>query len=654
MNGRNRNTKPRLALIATYPKMSEIFMRIANEEGIQAYNVSASFDDAVRYAKELEPKVDAILSRGSTANYIKNAVNVPLIFIPITPFDLISELHKHQIQDEEMAFFHYNQKIGNLSDIERMFHVKIHEYIFESDDDIRSGIRNAKRRGIRTIIGGQVSAKYANDMGLKGISISAGEDAVNRSIREALQILDEKQKERVKTARIHSAFDTLSEGLIVLDEQKRVVFSNRSVSKILAQRLTPGQPLPEPLVDEHISHVYHSKEAELNHIQTIGKTSITSSHQPIFADGQFSGVVSTYDDVTKVINLEKKIRNQLHMKGFEAKYHFDDILTEDPEMIRMKQFASLIAKTDSSVLIEGESGTGKELFAQSIHNASDRASGPFVAVNCAAIPENLLESELFGYEPGAFTGAKKEGKAGLFELAHNGTIFLDEIGELSMPLQTRLLRVLQEREVMRIGGNRLLSVNIRVISATNQNLKRNSEEKTFRIDLYYRLNVFNLVIPPLRKRGQDAQHLFQLFLRNHNVSLSEEEHQKLFDRIASYSWPGNIRELQNVAERVANLVSLQQSDPEMFPYHGDVTEYLELLGLDFSNSQTKEQMDFQFSLDNGLKDALAQIERQIVARVLEESNQNQVTAAEKLKIGKTTLWRKLKEPDEGGDGSELG
>ncbi len=646
MHKQNRINRPRLALIATYPKMSEIFMRIANEEGIQAYNVSASFEDAVRYAKELEPKVDAILSRGSTANYIKDAVNVPLIFIPITPFDLISELHKHHIQGEEMAFFHYNQKIGNLADIERMFDVKIHEYIFESDDDIRNGIRNAKRRGIQTIVGGQVSAKYANDLGLRGISISAGEDAVNRSIREALQILDEKQKERVKTARIHSAFDTLSEGLIVLDEQQRVVFSNRSVNKILAHTIVPGQTLPEPLVDEHLSQVYQSKEAELNSIKTIGKTSITSSHQPIFADGQFSGVVSTYDDVTKVINLEKKIRNQLHMKGFEAKYHFDDILTQDPEMLRMKQFAALIAKTDSSVLIEGESGTGKELFAQSIHNASDRASGPFVAVNCAAIPENLLESELFGYEPGAFTGAKKEGKAGLFELAHNGTIFLDEIGELSMPLQTRLLRVLQEREVMRIGGSRLLSIDIRVISATNQDLKRNSEEKTFRMDLYYRLNVFNLVIPPLRRRSNDVEHLFQLFLRNHDVSLPKEEHEKLYAYISSYSWPGNIRELQNVAERMAHLTSLQQSDPEMFPYRGDITEYLELLGLDFSSSQTKEQMDFQFSLDNGLKGALSQIERQIVERVLEESDQNQVTAAEKLKIGKTTLWRKLKESEE--------
>jgi transcriptional regulator with PAS, ATPase and Fis domain len=637
-------------MIATYPKMSKIFMSIAEEANIQAYNIDASFENAVRFAKEIEPKVDAILSRGATANFIREAVDIPVVFIPITPFDLIHALHKLEHLEPELAFLHYNQKIGNIREIEEMFHVRIHEYIFQNDEDIRRSVYHAKKRGIRTIVGGQVSAKYAAELGLRGISISAGEDAVNRSVQETLQILDEMEKERKRTAQIQAAFGSLAEGLLVMDEQKRMVFRNQALEKLLSRRMVPGQDIPEELLDERLLRVYAEKQPEVNQIKTVKKAMIAVSHRPIFSEGQFFGVVSTYDDVTKIINLEKKIRNEMHMKGFEAKYHFEDILTVDPEMIRLKQFASLIAKTDSSVLIEGESGTGKELFAQSIHNASERASGPFVAVNCAAIPENLLESELFGYEPGAFTGAKKEGKAGLFELAHNGTIFLDEIGELSMPLQTRLLRVLQEREVMRIGGSKILPIDIRVISATNQDLKKKSEEKTFRMDLYYRLNVFNLVIPPLRRRSGDVVFLFQRFLEKYDADLHGEQSGQLLDYIANHSWPGNIRELQNVSERIANLMIIQKSEPELFPDLGDFDGYRELLGLNFdSASDAAERSDFQYSLNNGLKEAVAEIERQIIEQVLEECDNDQTAAAERLKIGKTTLWRKLKGADESGD-----
>jgi transcriptional regulator with PAS, ATPase and Fis domain len=210
-----------------------------------------------------------------------------------------------------------------------------------------------------------------------------------------------------------------------------------------------------------------------------------------------------------------------------------------------------VAKSDLTVLITGESGTGKELFAQSIHNASLRKNGPFVAINCAAVPESLLESELFGYESGAFTGARKEGKAGLFEQANMGTIFLDEIGDMPLTLQARLLRVLQERQVMRIGSDRLINVDIRIIAATNKNLIKMIEKGQFREDLFYRINVLPINIPPVRERKEDIIPLIKCYMeRKKDIKLSDE----VVEVLMNYSWPGNIREIQNVASYI-NIMS---------------------------------------------------------------------------------------------------
>lgn len=200
-----------------------------------------------------------------------------------------------------------------------------------------------------------------------------------------------------------------------------------------------------------------------------------------------------------------------------------------------------LAKTSYSILILGESGVGKEMIAQSIHSASDRAEGPFIAVNCAAFPENLLESELFGYEGGAFTGSRKEGRAGLFELANKGSIFLDEIVDMPMSLQAKLLRVLQEKKIMRVGSGKVIDINIRILSASNKNLKAEIEKKQFRADLYYRLSTFTIEVPPLRDRKEDIIPLFYAFTANHSRKLSDGEEEQL----TGYHWPGNVRELQN-------------------------------------------------------------------------------------------------------------
>jgi len=247
---------------------------------------------------------------------------------------------------------------------------------------------------------------------------------------------------------------------------------------------------------------------------------------------------------------EDKWRSKLLGRGYTAKYHFNHIITHSPAMLQLLDLAEKNAASESSILICGESGTGKELLAQAIHNASSRKSGPFVGVNCASFPESLLESELFGYEGGAFTGASRGGKKGLFEQADTGTLFLDEIGEMPIHLQTRLLRVLQEKEVMRIGGDCVIAVDVRIVSATNRNLKEQIREGSFRPDLYYRLNVVPLKLPPLRERPEDVPLLIQEFQKQ--LSTSYHFTGEALSYLQNYYWEGNIRELHNCVEYFAN------------------------------------------------------------------------------------------------------
>jgi transcriptional regulator with GAF, ATPase, and Fis domain len=283
------------------------------------------------------------------------------------------------------------------------------------------------------------------------------------------------------------------------------------------------------------------------------------------AEGKPAAQADATKGVSHIRRLKHDLSQKLQEMGLTTRYCFDDIKTHSSRMNQCIEMARRIADSDFTVLIIGESGTGKELLAQSIHTGSSRGKQPFVAVNCAAVPESLLESELFGYEGGSFTGALKEGKAGLFEQAQNGTVFLDEIGDMPLPLQAKLLRVLQERQVTRVGAQKVTSVNIRVIAATNRDLREKIRAGQFREDLYYRLNVLPLTVPPLRERTEDILPLLEHFLQEHRQSeLSVTPETK--EILLRYSWPGNIRELGNVASYVSFTTESQLS-PQTLPHY---------------------------------------------------------------------------------------
>ncbi|MDD4568846.1 MAG: sigma 54-interacting transcriptional regulator [Tepidanaerobacteraceae bacterium] len=350
----------------------------------------------------------------------------------------------------------------------------------------------------------------------------------------------------------------IDEGIISVDQNENIIIANEMATKLLKCDIGKNNRNFREIItrfkkiklftdddrDNRISAIYsiHEKEILINKIPVVGTK-----------DKNF---IYTFKEISKLQALENTVRRKLAEKGYVAKYVFDDIWTKSEKVRRVKDKALKFAKTDKNTLIIGESGTGKELFAQAIHNESLRKNGPFVAVNFAALPENLVESELFGYEEGAFTGAKKGGKLGLFEQAHGGTIFLDEIGDAPLNVQTSLLRVLQERQIMRVGGDKLIPVDVRIIAATNKNLIESIKTNQFREDLYYRISVLPIKIPPLRQRKEDIIYFFTMFFKRHNMIKHFTPGAKKV--ILEYDFPGNVRELKNIADYL--YVSKTNSD----------------------------------------------------------------------------------------------
>ncbi|HHY92500.1 MAG TPA: sigma 54-interacting transcriptional regulator, partial [Firmicutes bacterium] len=421
--------------------------------------------------------------------------------------------------------------------------------------------------------------------------------------------------------------ESMSDGLLTIDRSGYITYMNATGARILGVD-------PKRVVGQFVGDIVDFKPVVLSVLESgngyvdrefMVKTGSGFKHfiktaVPIRdANGNLTGVVDTFREIKRV----RKMVNQ--MVGATANFTFADILGESREIAECVRLAKIAAQSSSTVLLQGESGTGKELFAQAIHNESNRREGPFVALNCAALPRELIESELFGYEEGAFTGASRGGRPGKFELASGGTIFLDEIGDMPLDMQTKLLRVLQEHRVVRLGGSHYIDCDVRVIAATNKDLAREVEEGNFRRDLYYRLNVLFIPVPPLRQRGADLELLVERLTAKISRKLGHEVHH--FDPgalqvLRSYSWPGNVRELENVIERAVNMAREKGIS---------AAEVLRLL---------KHQGAAAVPAAEPL--SIEELERQAIHRALQAVNGNISLAARLLKISRNTLYNKLK------------
>ncbi len=433
-------------------------------------------------------------------------------------------------------------------------------------------------------------------------------------------------------------------GLILVDTRGNINKVNKTYLEILGMteedilekhvlEVTPHSRLPE---------VLRTREVHLaDHWPVNGHDTIVF-RMPLYKDGKLIGAMgqSLVLGAAGVKILSKKLKDlegelavykDVVSSIYSSKYCFDSIVGEDVNLRNVKSIAQRASNTGSTILIIGESGTGKELFAHSIHQASPRTDCPFVRVNCAALPDNLLESELFGYEEGAFTGARKGGKPGKFELANHGTIFLDEIGDMPLAMQAKLLIVLQEREVERVGGTKPIRVDVQVIAATNRNLEDMMKKGKFREDLYYRLNVVTLNVPALRKRPQDIDLLINNLLPKLNQRLHTQVEQvspEALQLLCSYDWPGNVRELENLLERAMNLADLNQETyltTEHFPSLSRLV-VPSLLGIE--------------GVDN-LNEAVERVEKETIRRVLQKTKNNKAQTAKLLGLNKSVLYRKL-------------
>lgn len=377
---------------------------------------------------------------------------------------------------------------------------------------------------------------------------------------------------------LDAILNTVHDGIIATDCKGNIIEVNKAAKKILGVNLSVKEMIGKSVkeVFPKIKLQGDDGEQRENMLFTFNGMHLVVNRTPIEFEKEKIGVVTAFQDVTKIQKLEHDLRKELQAKGFSSKYTIQDIVGKSERIQETLHIVKKIARTDRTVLILGENGTGKELFAHTIHDLSQRRNGPFLPVNFAGLPETLAESELFGYEEGAFTGAKKGGKPGLFELAHNGTIFLDEIGDASPTIQALLLRVLQEKQVMRVGGHRVIPISVRVVAATNRDLGELVKQGKFRQDLYYRLFVLPLRIPSLRERREDIPMLIDHFIKEYCPQETQISND-VMERLIGYQWPGNVRELVSVVQYITSVmeedrVSLEDL-PEQFKEFPRETEH---------------------------------------------------------------------------------
>lgn len=578
---------------------------------------------------------DVIVSRGGTAASLKERNSlIPVVEIPVTSADICASIRKAFERHGEMPM----GVVGTVNTIrgvhfmQREFSVPVKAYTTASINirDLIDGMERAVADGCKLILAGHNTCHYCEEHGIPAGLIYSSVESVFLAITEAKRCANVSQVERQNSMIFRGVVDHVLEGIIAVDKDNMIRTFNPAAAQLLGRKAQDciGQSVHLALPEGRLSAILSGNQSHTNEIVRINGTNCVLNSIPMTHDGQRQGTLVTFQAEQAITNAENRLRDRLRIDGHLARYHFDDILGESVAIRTAIRQARRFAHVDSNILLMGETGTGKELFAQSIHNESERATGPFVAVNCAAIPENLMESELFGYEGGAFTGASKTGKPGLFEAAHEGTIFLDEVSEIPLTLQSRLLRVIQEREVRRIGANRVVPVNVRIICATNRDLLEMIRQGRFREDLYYRLKVLSVQLPPLRSRDGDLALIMQHYLTYYarkfgkgQITLSPAA----AGRITQYAWPGNIREIRNVSEQLAVLCE------------NDVITASDIAAvLPVEPSPAKP-----FVLKESEDPTLSNLQKRQIVEVLSRASSRK-EAAEMLGISKTTLWRKCK------------
>jgi len=629
---------PKIALITSDPDFFELAGRICKELELQREIdlYLTHLAEAARLAEKLQHEgVDVIIARGGLAMLILAAgINIPLVEVVITGQDLarifLEARETTGLERPKAAFIAFDNMVADVEIIARITNVDLTIYRLQTNEDIPVMVDAVADREHDVILGGTKTVALARKRGLRATLLQSGPLSTKNAILEAKKIARGRQIEKEESGKFKALIDFSLEGIISVDRDKRIQIINPAAQRLLncSTRDLQGQPVSALLDPPEIDRCIKAGNEIRGHVMQLDNAWLSLNLGPIIVNQTPIGAFITFQEISRIQEAEATIRNEVLARKFQAKYTLEDILGRSPQIVEAKRIAAEIARTDATTLIIGESGTGKELFAQSIHNLSDRRQGPFVAINCAALPPNLLESELFGYVEGAFTGATKKGKPGLFEMAHRGTLFLDEISEMDKYGQSRLLRVLQEKQIMRLGGEKNVPVDVRIIAACNRNLPQLIEAGQFRQDLYYRLKVLVLNLPQLQQRSGDVEFLAREFIKRHGQQYKRriELNADAFTALARHPWPGNIRELMHFIERLTVTAGSRDVDAEIISRLLENREYENLgapLAIQASRMQTTEDA--------------------AIVSALECNRYNIKKTASDLGMSRPTLYRKLRQ-----------
>lgn len=628
-----KDIENKIAVLLPYDELLNFAQEVANEADIKIIIEKINSTNVIEVAHQVQKKgVEVVISRGNLANEICNAIDVEMVPITLTGYEFMEVLYKYNNFNQPIGIVENKDFIYGCQRINKMLNLDLHYYQVNNVNEFSYQTQCAIEEGMKLLIGGSWGIevrKYLEDYNIKYDMLHSQKPSVKHAIDNAISLFYAKRREKNKHQILKTVLDFSKSGIVVVNDRDEIINVNPSAEQILRidEKLTVGHKSSEMLPKLQLNYILKSMKAEIGTTENYFGSSVVIDRVPMVVNSEVKGAIAFIQRATEIVTMESNLRRDLAQRGLAAKYSFKDILGKSTSILSTIHLAKAYSNIDSTVLITGETGTGKELFVQSIHNESSRRSNPFVAINCSALPTNLLESELFGYKDGAFTGAKKGGKIGLFELAHRGTIFLDEIGEIDKSIQAKLLRVLQEHEVMRIGDDRVIPIDVRVIAATNRDLYDEVQRGNYRQDLYYRLNVLNLSLPPLRERKGDIEILMDKFREGINKKLNceiEGFSPEVMQLMHSYSWPGNIRELENVMEKLLLLTKAGIIGAEMIPFIESCMH----------REKPKEMVKRQ--------QTIWMMEIEAIQAALQNNNGNKTQAAKQLGIDRTTLIRKIK------------
>lgn len=629
--------KSSIAVISPSSVLTEKMEEKIRKKNLNIIVKQAFTNDAINEAEELILKgVKVLISRGHTASVLRKNLDIPIVDIKHTFFDCYIAYNKARKISDRIAFLASSKGFESILYRSKEFLKGIEIVsidLSESEEIIDNKLHRLVEMGIEVAIGGLTLEEKVKSLGIRYVMSEADTEALNQALEEAhhlVRIEFEREDRRTELENryemINSILNCVSDGVISYDKDGIITNGNYNAKKILGEDIV-GKDVKDLFPSNLFMRSIKEGQSINNEILNMKKSSLVVNIEPIKVSSKVVGSVATLQKVRHIQEVEQKIRHSMLKKGHVAQARFEDIIGESEEINQAKDIAKKYARVDNTVLIFGETGTGKELFAQSIHNHSNRRDKPFVAINCGAFPPNLLESELFGYVKGAFTGALNEGKTGIFELAHGGTIFLDEISETPLEVQIKLLRVIQERKIVRIGDDKVTPIDVRIIAASNKDLREQVKKGLFREDLYYRICVLELKIPKLEKRKEDIPHLINYFMNKSEISVDLITN-KAVKMLKEAKWPGNIRQLNNIVERLIIMSSDGVIDSEMVK---EVLDYSSIDSLEDDLVVENNRVEIREDLT----------EEELIKRVLIETKGNRKEAAEILGISTTTLWRRI-------------